>query len=82
MEEVIRNEINKLVISYLKEGLFELLPHEKIKPNASHINNGYCRLFAYDLSQNLNKYNIESVYHEVNYKEYATCFFRNMWKVL
>ena len=67
MNKIIQDEIKKLVTQYIEDKLFLLLDNETI-PNASHINNGYCRSFAFDLVNALTLNKIDSVYQEVNYK--------------
>jgi hypothetical protein len=46
----ISKDIKLLSLDYLKLNKFYILPEEgNIKPNSSHINNGYCAAFAEDI---------------------------------
>lgn len=66
-QEIIAKAIVELGNSFLKRQLFYILPEEgKVKPSVSHINNGYCYQFAFELQSILKEHQIDSVYHEKN----------------
>lgn len=60
----ISKDIEKLVQKFLSTGSFHILPTEgDVVPNASHINNGFCRVFAFEIT----KLYPTAVYYEKTY---------------
>lgn len=62
---------------YLKNGIYHILPEEgNINPNPSHINNGFCYKYAYELQKKLSSLDINCEVMEIEHLEIPHAFIK------
>lgn len=77
MKKIISKLIEEQNHLYLKSGIYFILPEEgKINPNPSHINNGFCYKYAYDLEKKLKAKNINCEVIGIEYLDVPHAFIK------